>query len=207
MPLLVKKCKLCRKVGQKLLLNERCSSYKCALSRRKTKPGSHGDKPRATSIYARQLLEKQKLKFYYQVKERQLKTYVKIALKANEPAPQALMKLLERRLDNIIWLSGLVAGRTAARQLTSHGHFLVNGHRVDLPSYLVSAGDVISLREKSKNSPVFKQLSSRLDKFQPPAWLKLDPIKLQVEVSRLPEAEEIQTPFDFKLVIDFYSRY
>lgn len=207
MPLLVKKCKLCRKVGQKLLLNERCSSYKCALSRRKTKPGSHGSKPRATSLYARQLLEKQKLKFYYQIKEKQLKHYVAMALKAAEPAPPALMQLLERRLDNVVWLAGLVPSRTTARQLTTHGHFLVNGRRLDVPAYLVNSGDVIELREKSKTSPFFKQQSARLDKYQPPAWLQLDPAKFRVEVARLPQAEEIQVPFDFKLVIDFYSRY
>lgn len=207
MPLAVKKCKICRKVGQKMMLNERCLSNKCALQRRKTRPGQHGQRPHNVSAYGRRLLEKQKIKFYYLIKENQLKNYVKKILKGKDPAPVGLVKILERRLDNVVWLAGFAPARTTARQLVSHGHFLVNGRKINLASYLVNPGDRIELKEKSQSSPLFKGLAAKWQKSNQPAWLKIQPNLHQAEVARLAEIEETQLPFDFKLVIDFYTRF
>jgi len=150
------KCKKCRSLGIKLLLNERCASQKCALTRRRVRPGMHGKKPRSLSLYGKQLLEKQKLRFLYLVSERQLANYVEQAQNSNLPAPEALVQFLERRLDNVVFRAGYLPARTMARQLVSHGHFLVNGKRVKTPSFLVNVGDVISIRPQSMDIKPFE---------------------------------------------------
>lgn len=205
--LITKKCKNCRSLGQKLLWNERCMSGRCALDRRRSRPGMHGAKPKVLSQYAKELKEKQKIKLFYLLKEKQLRSLVKKALKAKEPAPNVLVRLLERGLVNVVWSSGYLASKTTARQAIAHGHFLVSGKRVKSPHYLVAAGDIIEIREQSKKSVLFKGLNERLKRYTPPAWLRFDEKTLKTEVVRLPELEEINLPFDLVLVIDFYSRH
>lgn len=200
------KCKYCRKFGQKVGLNERCLSHKCALIRRRTRPGVHGRKPRVLSLYGKQLLEKQRLKFSYLLNETKLKNYVALAKKSKKSAPEALIEILERRLDNVIWRAGYVPAKTTARQLVSHGHFLVNGRRMKTPSYLVNEGDIISIRPQSRDLKVFSDLAQRLKFYHPPAWLSIDPNTFETKILKLPTATEITHNFDLGLVIDFYSR-
>ena len=204
--LLGAKCKYCRRFGQKLGLNERCLSHRCALTRRRSRPGVHGRKPRSLSLYARQLLEKQRLKFSYLLNEAKMKKYVELAKKAKKPAPEALIELLERRLDNVIWRAGYVPAKTTARQLVSHGHFLVNGQRVKSPSYLINEGDVISIRSQSRNIKPLNDLGERLKFYHFPPWLSIDPNTFETKILKLPSAQEIQHNFNLSLVIDFYSR-
>lgn len=205
--LIEKKCKICRKVGQKVLLNERCASGKCALDRRRKKPGMHPQKRRPLSQYGKELLEKQKLRYSYLLKEKQIKNLAKKALRSKEPAPSALIKMLERKFSNVIWLLGLAPSKTTAKQFISHGHFFVNGKRIKSHSYFVEPGDTIEIREQSKEIKTLKDTADRLRKYAPPAWLKIDPQTLKAEVLRSPELEEINSPINLNLVIDFYSRH
>lgn len=198
--------KYCRRFGQKMMWNERCSSNKCGLTRRRTRPGVHGHKPRNLSLYGRQLLEKQKLKFSYLLNERKMKNYVELAKKSKKSAPLALIEILERRLDNVIWRLGYVPSKLTARQLVSHGHFLVNGRKLTTPSYLVKEGDVIEIRPQSRNIKPFEDLAQRLKFHQVPSWLEIDLNTFKAKVLKLPQAEEIQHNFNLPLVIDFYSR-
>ena len=144
-----KKCKICRSTGQKIGLNERCMGHKCALDRRRVRPGQHGKRMKVISQYARELIEKQKIKYYYLLKEKQLRQYIERAQKSQEPAPNALVKELERKLDNIVYLLGFSPSKTGAHQLVAHGHFLVNGKRIKSGNHLVQVGDVIEVRPGS----------------------------------------------------------
>lgn len=199
--------KYCRRFGVKVLLNEKCASEKCGLVRRRTRPGMHGHKVRSLSLYGKQLFEKQRLKISYLLTEKQFKRYVEMAMKNREKrAPDALIEILERRLDNIVWRAGYTSHKTTARQLVSHGHFLVNGRRIKIPSYLVKEGDVIQIRPQSRDIKPFADLSERMKFYQPPSWLKFDLNNLETKVLRLPSASEIQHNFNLGLVIDFYSR-
>lgn len=200
------KCKYCRRFGIKVGLNERCLSHKCALVRRRSRPGMHGKKAKVLTLYGKQLLEKQRLKIFYLVNETQMKKYVEMAKKSQKSAPEALIEILERRFDNVIWRLGYVPHKTTARQLVSHGHFLLNGRRFNIPSYLVEPGDFIEIRPQSLDISPFKDLKERLKNYQPPAWLKIDPNTFKGEVLRYPRYEEIQHNFNLPLVIDFYSR-
>lgn len=204
--LLGSKCKYCRKFGQKIGLNERCLSSKCALSRRRFRPGFHGYKPRALSLYAKQLLEKQKVKISYLINEAKMKKYINLAKKSKKPAAEGLIELLERRLDNVVWRAGYVPAKTTARQLVAHGHFLVNGKRMKSPSYLVKEGDVITIRPQSLKIKNFNDLGQRLKFYKPPSWLAINPNNFETKVLKLPSASEIVHNFNLNLVIDFYSR-
>ncbi len=204
--LLGPKCKYCRRFGIKLGLNERCLSNKCALVRRRTRPGVHGRKIRVLSLYGRQLLEKQRLKFNYLINEAKMKNYVKMAIESKKSAPEALIEILERRLDNVVWRAGYVPAKTTAKQLVSHGHFLVNGKKVKTPSYLVNEGDIISIRPQSRNLRIFEDLAQRLKFYQPPGWLEVNSNSFDTKVLRLPSVGEIQHNFNLGLVIDLYSR-
>ncbi|MCS7200757.1 MAG: 30S ribosomal protein S4 [Patescibacteria group bacterium] len=198
--------KYCRRYGQKLLWNDRCSSVKCGLVRRRNRPGVHGKKPRPLSLYARQLIEKQKLRFSYLLSEKKMKNYVQMAMKFKESAPLALIELLERRLDNVIWRAGYVTSKLMARQLVSHGHFLVNGSKMKSASYLVKEGDIISIKPQSRNIKPFSDLGQRLKFYQPPHWIVFDPKTFESKIVKLPKSEEVQHNFNLSLVIDFYSR-
>ncbi len=202
-----KKCKVCRTLGQKILWNTRCASGKCALDRRHSRPGQHGQRMRQRSQYGLELTEKQKVRFYYLLREQQLRNFAEQALRAKEPAPTVLIRTLERKLGNVIWLAGYVPSKTTARQFIAHGHFLVNGRRIKSANYLVEPGDVIEIRPGSEKAEPLKDLADRAKQTQVPAWLKFDPQTFRTEVTRQPEPEEIQLPFNFGLIIDFYSRH
>lgn len=190
----------------KLLLNERCASQKCALTRRRIRPGIHGRKPKRQTLYGRQLLEKQRLRFLYMVSERQFRKYIEQAERSNLPTQEALVQFLERRLDNVVWRAGYVLAKTTARQLVSHGHFMVNGKRIKIPSYLVKEGDVISIRPQSRDIKPFEGLTERLKRVNIPDWLQIDSNNFETKIVRLPKLEEVELPIDLSVVIDFYSR-
>jgi len=204
--LIEKKCKICRSLGQKILWNTRCASNKCALLRRRTRPGMHGAKPRVLSDYGRSLIEKQKVRFYYLLKEKQFKNLLEKAAKMKEPVTIALIKLLESKLDNVIWRLGYTDSRLHAKQLVSHGHFLVNGKRVKSSFIFLKPGDIIEVRSQSKNKEPFKNLQKKLKIYNPPPWLKIDINKLKGEFLRYPETEELNLPFNIPLALQFYSR-
>ena len=198
--------KLCRRLGQKLLLSHRCEA-KCALDRKRTKPGVHGHKEKAISDYGKLLLEKQKLRFFYLLKDKQLKNIISKCQKFKEPLPVALIKLLESKLDNIIWRAGLAQSKFQAKQLVAHGHFMVNGRRVKSSYYFLEPGDVVEVREKSRKIALFKDLEKRINKYNLPPWLNLDLNNLKIEFLRYPDPTEVVLPFNIDLAVQFFSRY
>lgn len=192
---------MCRRVGQPL-----CGSPKCPALKRPYPPGQHGDRSRRrVSEYGRQILEKQKLKYIYGVHERQLRRYLDLARKARGRTGERLLQILESRLDNVVYRLGFAPTLPAARQLVTHGHIEVNGKKVDIPSYIVQVGDVVSLREKSRNlDPVVQSVESRAANV--PDYLRLDAEARRGELLRIPSKEEIPVPIDDNLVIEFYAR-
>lgn len=183
-----------------------CGSPKCPALKRPYPPGQHGkDGRRRVSEYGKQILEKQKLKFIYGVQERQLRRYLEMARKARGRTGERLLQLLESRLDNIVYRLGFAASLPAARQLVSHGHIEVNGKKVDIPSYIVEVGDVVAVREKSRNlDPVVQSIESRAGNV--PDYLSLDAEARRGVLLRVPSKEEIPVPVDDNLIIEFYAR-
>lgn len=203
------KCKKCRAAGEKLFMKgERCLSPKCGAVRRPYKPGVHGQtkKRRNVTEYGKQLLEKQKLKWSYGLREQQFRKYFKEALAAKGVTSDRLMQTLERRLDNVVFRLGFVAGRGMARALVRHGHFLVNGRRVTIPSIIVKKGDTISIREGSKQRGEMKEIPTRVAHHEAPTWLSLDKEKIEAKVITLPQHEDLRVPFNINLIVEFYSR-
>lgn len=202
------KCKQCRREGQKLFLKgERCNSSKCAMVKRNFPPGVHGIKgyPRLTD-YGVQLREKQKAKKIYRLMEKQFKNYFLKASKTKDNTENILLQLLEMRLDNVIFRANFVKSRNLARQLISHGHFLINNKKVNIPSCQVKVGDIISLKEKSQALKTFSNLKEQLKKTEPVSWLTIDPAKFEIKITDKPKLEEAKGEFDPKLIIEFYSR-
>jgi len=195
-----------RALGMKLFLKgERCSSPKCAMVRRPNRPGIHGSKRRrAISEYGEQLLEKQRIRVNYGLREAQLAKIVKNSLKKTGAISETIINYLERQLSNMVFRLGLASSRVIARQLINHGHFLVNGKKVTSPSYFVKAGDTISIKPSSQNLLIFKDLLIKIKKYEPPEWLSLDREKLEGKVISLPK--NIEIPFDINLVVDYYSK-
>ena len=194
-----------RALGTKLFLKaERCSSPKCALTRRPYRPGMHGKSRKVLSEYGRQLLEKQKIKISYGLNEKQIRTIFQKALKKPAAIKDFIIQELETRLDNVVFKLGLAPSRRVARQIVSHGHILVNGRKVLVPSFKVGIGNLISIRPQSKNLSNFKDLPNTLKNYQPPAWLTLDKEKIEGKVLVFPQ--EVDGIFDISLVIDYYSR-
>jgi len=206
------KCKICRRLGQKLFLKgDRCIGQKCAMVRRPYAPGPKGKRRRAPlSEYGRQLYEKQKIRFAYGMGERQFKKFVKDCLaksvKEGRGFVDFLIEKLESRLDNVVFRAGLANSRSKARFFVTHGHFLVNKKLVDLPSYRVKKGDVVSIKEKSKDKPIFKDLVLSLKKYQLPSWLELDKKDLEVKIVGIPTKEESSLPGDLQKIGEFYLR-
>lgn len=200
-------CRKCRREGKKLFLKgERCFSPKCPFMKRSYAPGQAGMMSRKLSEYALQLREKQKMKRTYGLSERQFKNYFKKAAAQKGQVGENFLSLLETRLDNVVYRLGFASSLRQARQLTSHGHFLVNSKKVNIPSYSLKEGDAITIEEKRKKTEYFKNLASNLSKKKPPSWLKLDPKKFLGQVIHLPQGEELPSEFDLPLVIEFYSR-
>ncbi len=204
-------CKLCRREGMKLFLKgERCFTPKCPIERRNYPPGQHGPTRRSrrkVSDYGRQLREKQKVRRIYGVYERQFRRYFRQAVKAKGMTGTALLQLLERRLDNVVYRMGLASSRAQARQLVTHGHITVNGHKVDIASYSVRPGDVIGVKESSRKKRYFKNLAEDFGKLQsPPKWLAVDPENMTATVVALPEREDIDITINEQLIVEYYSR-
>jgi len=197
-----------RALGEDFSLGaDRGVAAKYRKAQNKLPPGIHG---RSRSFhravgYGLQLLEKQKVRFFYGITEKQLKRYYQKAIRTRGSAPLSLLTLLERRLDNVVYRAGFADSHRQARQLVSHGHFAVNGKRVNVPSYALKAGDKISFLSIKKKALV-ETLSKATKNNQTPAWLGIDPKSFTVEILRLPTREEIEAPFEEKLVIEFYSR-
>ncbi len=203
------KCRLCRALNQKLFLKgERCYGQKCSVTRRAYGPGVHGPsrKRSALSEYGRQLREKKKIKSIYGLLERQFRRYYQNARAQKGNTADHLLKILETRLDNVVYRLGLTGSRRMARHLISHGHILVNKKKVDISSYQVKAGEEIKFKEKSENIPYLKNLKQSLKKYRTPSWLELDAEKLTGKVVSMPEKSEVELEADILAVIDFYSR-
>ena len=203
-------CKLCRREGQKLFLKgDRCLSPKCAVDRRPFAPGDHGRKNvmrRKVSEYGVQLREKQKARRMYGVLERQFRRYFEEASRRKGLTGATLLSLLESRLDNVVYRLGFADSRSQARQLVRHGHFLVNGTKTDIPSYLVSTGDVIAVRDRSRSATYFKERSLVSSGGNLPTWLSMDGASMTGSVLNDPTREEITVPLNEQLIVEYYSR-
>lgn len=200
-------CKLCRREGQKLFLKgERCYTDKCAVTRRAYAPGQHGQGRKKTSEYGLQLRAKQTAKRYYGVLESQFLKYYEMATKKEGKTGDELLILLERRLDNVIYRIGWASSRAEARQLVVHGHFTVNGRRVDIPSYLIKPGDVLSIQEKSRKSDKIKSVIEANASRPVPKWLDVNRENLEGKILALPTREEIDLAVDETLIVELYSK-
>ena len=198
-------CKQCRREGQKLFLKgARCFTEKCGVERRSYPPGEHGRGRMRQSEYRQQLREKQKARRYYQLLEKQFRNYYERAARQPGVTGDNLLRLLERRLDNVLVRLGFAASRRQARQLVGHGHWLVNGRRVDIPSYQVRPEDIISIKPSSAAEDVVRT-ATELTAAVPP-WLQADHDSLTAKVLRLPERSEIATPVSEQLIVELYSK-
>jgi len=200
-------CKLCRSEATKLFIKgHRCYTDKCALERRGYLPGEHGRTPRKASDYGLQLREKQKVRRIYGILERQFKNYFKLASRQPGNKGENLLRLLERRLDNVVFQLGFATSRAEARQMVRHRHILVNDRLVDIPSYLVKAGGKISIKAKSRKMDRVQEALELAKTREMPSWLEVDPDKLIGRVLKLPSQKEIGMPIKGELVVEFYSR-
>jgi len=195
-----------RRLGTPLFLKpHRSAGPKSAMVRRPQRPGQHGkSRRRAPSEYSEQLAEKQKFRYTYGLRERQLLNYFKKASAQKETTGQALMSLLERRLDNVVFRLGIAPSRSVARQLISHGHIMVGKKKMRVHSYLVREGDAISIRSESRQKPMFRELNESLLNHEAPAWLKIDPKEIIGTVVSMPI--DLDVPFDISKVVDYYSK-
>ena len=198
-------CRICRREGQKLFLKgTRCFTDKCSIARRNYAPGQHGQKRAKLSEYGTQLREKQKTKSYYGVGEKQFRGYFEMAANRKGIAGENLLQILESRLDNVVYRLGFGTSRAQARQLVNHGQFEVNGKKVDIPSYLVKAGDVITVRENKKDNVTIK---ANVENARPvPAWLELNNETLSGKVVRLASREDVDIAIEEHLIVELYSK-
>jgi len=191
------------------LKGERCMSPKCAMERRAYAPGAHGRTAgfrRQTSDYGLQLREKQRLRRIYGVLENQFRRYYALALATRGQTGANLLVILERRLDNVVYRLGLADSRAQARQLVLHGHITVNGKKVNIPSALVDAGDVVAVSENSRGNGHFQGLTEVLEHQNVPVWLVLDPAGMRGTVATLPTRDQIEVPINEQLIVEYYSR-
>ncbi|MBE5819978.1 MAG: 30S ribosomal protein S4 [Clostridiales bacterium] len=200
-------CRICRREGQKLFLKgSRCYSDKCSIVRRNYAPGEHGQGKKKLSEYGTQLREKQKTKSFYGVGEKQFRKYFAMAENKKGITGEVLLQILESRLDNVVYRLGFGSSRAQARQLVNHGHFEVNGKKVNIPSYLVKAGDVIAVREIKKDSKIIKE-NAEVNSSKPiPEWLEKDNEKLNAKVIRLASREDVDLPVEEHLIVELYSK-
>ncbi|MDF2523184.1 MAG: ribosomal protein bacterial/organelle type [Clostridiales bacterium] len=200
-------CRLCRREGEKLFLKgERCYTNKCAVARRAYAPGQHGQAKKKLSEYGVQLREKQKARRFYGILEGQFRKYFDMAVKRKGITGENLLQILETRLDNVVFRLGLATSRPEARQLVKHGHFTINGKRLDIPSYLVKVGDVVAVSEKFKNSPKIKTVVDIAGGKVVSKWLDFNPDTLTGTVSALPTREDIDLPIREHLIVELYSK-
>lgn len=202
-------CKLCRRENTKLFLKgDKCMSEKCPMNNPKVKiPGPHGDRRRKLTEYGTQLREKQKTKRYYGVMERQFANYFDMATKVKGMTTgEALLQILERRLDNVVYRLGFAMSRAEAKQLVNHGHFTVNGKKVNIPSYLIKEGDVVAMTDKSKDSDKIKGVLEA--NFAKPVvkWIEKDSENVKGKIVALPTVEDIDLPIEVHLIVELYSK-
>ena len=200
-------CRLCRREGMKLYLKgDKCYSDKCPVDRRHYPPGQHGQGRKKLSEYGLQSREKQKTRRYYGVLESQFRKYFEMAERKPGVTGTNLLQILESRLDNVVYRLGMAMSRPEARQLVRHGHFTVNGRKVNIPSYLVKPGDVIALKESSRKLEKFKAVLEANASRVPPRWLDFDRDAVQGTVTALPEREDIDFPVEEHLIVELYSK-
>ncbi len=198
-------CKLCRREGEKLFLKgDRCYSDKCAMERKNYAPGQNNNMRRKQSDYADQLREKQKTKRFYGLSETQFRNLFDKADKKRGITGENLLIMLETRLDNVVFRLGFAASRKEARQLVTHGHFTINGKKANIPSMEVKEGDVIKVKEKSADSPKFKEIKDM--EITVPAWMSVDTDKLEGKIISLPTREQIDAPVAEHLIVELYSK-
>ncbi|MGI6649904.1 MAG: 30S ribosomal protein S4 [Bacillota bacterium] len=200
-------CRLCRREGNKLFLKgDRCYE-KCTLDRRSYPPGQHGQaRGKKPSEYGLQLREKQKARRIYGVLERQFRNYFDRADRMPGITGENLLSLLERRLDNVVFRLGFASSRNQARQMVRHGHFRLNGHKANIPSMILREGDLLTIRERSLESPLIKENLEAAKHKTPPAWLELNLDQAQGRVLSLPSREHIDVPIQETLIVELYSR-
>ena len=200
-------CRLCRREGQKLFLKgERCYSEKCSVGLRGYAPGQHGQGRKKSSEYGMQLRAKQTARRFYGVQENQFHHYFEIAERKQGITGDNLLRILESRLDNVVYRVGFASSRAEARQLVGHGHYEVNGKRVDIASYLLKAGDVVSICEKSRASEKIKAVVEANSARPVPEWIDVDRNNLSAKVIAFPTREQIEAPVDEQLIVEFYSK-
>ena len=200
-------CRICRREGDKLFLKgDRCYTDTCAIARRSYAPGQHGQGRKKMSEYGTQLREKQKAKRYYGLLENQFYHYFELASKMTGKTGENLLKVLESRLDNVVYRAGFAMSRPEARQLVTHGHFTVNGKAVNIPSYLVKPGDVVAIVEKSMSSDKIKGVLEANASRPALNWLSVDKNKAQATVVNLPERSEIDLQVEEQLIVELYSK-
>jgi len=200
-------CRLCRREGKKLFLKgERCLTGKCALDRRSTAPGQHGAANKKMREYGIQMREKQATKRYYGVLESQFANYYEEANRKEGMTGENLICLLERRLDNVVYRMGFASSHKEARQLVLHGHFTLNGKKVNIPSLIVKAGDVIAVKESSRDSVKFKALAESAATANAPKWLEVKADDMRATVLNLPAREDVDFDFNEQLIVEFYSK-
>ena len=200
-------CRLCRREGKKLFLKgERCYGPKCALSRRAYAPGQHGQGRKKVSEYGLQLRAKQQAKSYYGVLENQFAHYFELASKQSGQAGENLLRILESRLDNVVYRSGLASSRKEARQLVRHGHYTLNGHKANIPSILLKAGDVVAVADKSRQNEKLKAVIEANSAHPVPTWMSFDPEKMTVVINQLPNREDIDLDVEEHLIVELYSK-
>ena len=200
-------CRLCRRVGEKLMLKgERCFSPRCAVERRRSPPGNPSQRRRRTSDHGVQLKEKQKARYIYGVMENQFRRYMEQAFKKPGVTGLSLLELLERRLDNAVFRLGFAESRRQARQLVLHGHIIVNARKTNVPSYLVRPGDVIGWKESRKQRDFFKALTEDIPRRPVPQWLALDIDTMSGRASSLPTEQDLESAVDTRLIVEYYSR-
>ncbi|KKS66646.1 MAG: SSU ribosomal protein S4p (S9e) [Parcubacteria group bacterium GW2011_GWC2_42_6] len=202
------KCKKCRRAGDKLFLKgDRCYGQKCAMVKRPYAPGIHGKaRRRRASEFSTQLAAKQRVRLAYGLMEKQFKKYFSEALNKKGDTRQNLMKKLEMRLDNVIFRAGLAKSRSLARQLVSHKHVLVSGKPVNVASYEVKEGQVISFKERIKKSSMFENIATALKNYQAPSWINLDIEKMEIKIISQPSSEDLGNLAALNLIVEFYSR-
>ena len=201
-------CRVCRREGEKLFLKgSRCYTDKCAIARRAYAPGQHGQKRKKQSDYGMQLREKQKAKAFYGVLESQFRKYFEEASRSKAVTGLKLLQILESRLDNVVYRLGLATSRAQARQLVRHGHFTVNGVKVNIPSYLTKVNDEIKVKEASQNDEIFKQIVEATENGRPvPTWLEANLGEKSGKVVGVPAREEIDLPVQEHLIVELYSK-
>ncbi|MBQ6708171.1 MAG: 30S ribosomal protein S4 [Clostridia bacterium] len=200
-------CKLCRREGKKLFLKgERCYTGKCAFERRSYAPGQHGQSRKKTSEYGMQLRAKQQARRYYGIQENQFHKYFLMAERKQGVTGENLLRICESRLDNVVYLLGWASSRAEARQLVTHGHFKVNGIKTDVPSYLLKAGDKLTIKNTSRDSEKIKAVLEANQARPVPQWLEVNNDAFEGKVINLPDRDQIAAPVEEHLIVEFYSK-